>query len=474
MSSKASQNVKGAKLDHRTRDTPTQPAPFTPARSFHDRSAPTSTRKISASFSTDCPLSGHPTIAYSAVTASITMNRPGPPSSHQGNNRPSALPSSQSYRNMDIPMAGNKLKTSHTYSNLPMPTAQYKAPSSKPSIATAYTNARALPGRNVENLPPSASMASLATKKQSTFRSPTPRVFPKPSPSKKTVKSRLSISKSRTFSVFSNFTASLSRTSIGQFTGSDSRSTSISSKSTARKDPTPYMNSRSASSTSSQALPNLTIETANPRQIHTAKSSAYWAGRFMALQDRFQSEALVPENLATLVHAHAERSLLPVAQPSLASSATTGCIMPAARPNKPATRPTAAGSTSPRRRQQQQQHRSSVSRAAPLPPKISGSTTTVAPPRPSYEMAAALLVDDDNRCRRIFQHLDALCTTSEARLSLQQWQQGYARRIGKEHLFSMQRNKTRELTWVGRLLIGSGGGGGGGGSGHSKRGSLGL
>ncbi|KAI1423157.1 hypothetical protein F5Y12DRAFT_716666 [Xylaria sp. FL1777] len=451
-------------LDRRTRDTPTQPPPFTPARSFNDPSAPTSTRKISASFSTDCPLSGHPTIACSAVTASTTMNRPGPPTNRQVNNRSSTLPSSQSYCNMDVSsMKDNTLKASHTYSNLPMPTVQHKAPSSKPSIATAYTNARALPGRNVENIPPSASMASLATRRPSTYRSPTPRLFLKPSPPKKNAKSRLSISKSRTFNVFSNLTASLSRTSLGQLTGSDSRRTSTSSKSTARKDPAPYINSQSASSTSSQALPHPAQETADPRQIHTAQSSAYWAGRFMALQDRFQSEALIPENLTTLVHAHAERSLIPMAQPSLATSATTGCIMPAARPNKPSTRPTAAGSTSPRKRQQ----RNSESRV-PLPPKIPRSTTTAAPPRPSYEVAAALLVDEDNRCRRIFLHLDALCTTSEARLSLQQWQQGYARRTGKEHLFfTMQGKKTRELTWVGRLLIGSGGG-------HSKRGSLGL
>ncbi|GAW13717.1 hypothetical protein ANO14919_031060 [Xylariales sp. No.14919] len=332
---------------------------------------------------------------------------------------------------------------------------KYRTRSSKPLATTAHTTTRALSGRNVENIPPSASTSSFATKKQSTYRSPTPRLVPNPSPSKKKAKSRLSISKSRPFNVLSNLTASLSRTSLGQLTSSDPRRTSTSSKSTVRRGPTPYMNSQSASSTSSQALPTPEIEAPNSRQIHTAQSSAYWAGRFMALQDRFQSETLVPENLTTLVHVHAVRSLLPVTQPSLASSATTGCILPAARP-KPA-RPVAE-STSPRKRQQKPEAK--VASTAPR------STTTVAPARPSYETAAALLVDEDTRCRRIFLHLDALCTTSEARLSLQQWQQAYARRMGKEHLFTMQR-KTRELTWVGRLLIGTGGG-------HSKKGSLGL
>ncbi|TGJ79332.1 hypothetical protein E0Z10_g9437 [Xylaria hypoxylon] len=445
-------------LNHRTRHTAIQPAPFTPARSSYDPSAPTSTRKVSASFSTHCPLSGHPTIAYSAVTASIMMNHPGHQSSHAANSS-SALSSSNPYRNMDTSMTYSALKPSNTYSNLPMPTAEYKALSSKPSVATAYTTTRALPSRNVENIPFSASMASFTTKKQNTYRNPTPRPVLKPSPSKKKAKSRLGISKSRPFNVFSNLTASLSRTSLGQLTGRESRRASTSSKGTVRKDPAPYMNSQSASSTSSQALANPTIEAPNSRYIHTAQSSAYWAGRFMALQDRFQSEMLVPENLTTLVHAHAVRSFLPVVQPSLASSATTGCIMPAARPKPKPTR-LAAEPTSPRKRQQKPE-----SRAAPLSIRRSG-TTTVAPAQSSYETAAALLVDEDNRCRRIFSHLDALCTTSEARLSLQQWQQAYARRTGKEHLFTMQR-KTRELTWVGRLLIGTGGG-------HSKRGSLGL
>ncbi|KAI1356596.1 hypothetical protein F5Y01DRAFT_301442 [Xylaria sp. FL0043] len=480
-STSSTQRVRTTRLDSSTR------APFTPARKSSDPPAPTSTRKISATFSTDCPRSGHATVACSAVTALITTNHARPPSHHEVGNESSTLPSSQSYRNMEtFATTNNTLKASHTCSNLPMPSAQYKPPSSG---LTAYANVKALKaGRNTENIPPTVSMADIAAKKQSTYRSPTPKLAPKQSPSKTKMRSRLSISKSRTFSVFSNFTASLSRTSLGQFTGSESRRTSISSKSTARKDPAPYTNSQSsqsASSTSSQAILDQTPEpAADPRQIHTAQSSAYWAGRFMALQDKFQSEALLPENLSTLVHAHAERSLLAVTQPSLASSATTSCITPAAAaankppPRPPTGRPT-AGSISPRKRQQQQP---SMSRARPLPPKFSRSATTttifttatmtMAPP-PKTSAAAALLVDEDTRVRRVFAHLDALCTTSEARLSLQQWQQCYARRAGKEHLFvgaMPPRKKTRELTWVGRLLVGSGSNGGG----HSKRGSFGL
>lgn len=93
----------------------------------------------------------------------------------------------------------------------------------------------------------------------------------------------------------------------------------------------------------------------------------------------------------------------------------------------------------------------------------STTTTTLAaadaevapPPQYSYDTAAAArLVDEDDRCRRIFMHLDALCTTSEARSSLQQWQQCYAVRMGKKHLFPAQKKRTRELTFLGRLLMG--------------------
>lgn len=42
--------------------------------------------------------------------------------------------------------------------------------------------------------------------------------------------------------------------------------------------------------------------------------------------------------------------------------------------------------------------------------------------------------DEDARCRRVFDHLDSLCTTAEARRSLHVWQQAYARRHGRPSL----------------------------------------
>ncbi|KAI0452968.1 hypothetical protein F5B21DRAFT_515649 [Xylaria acuta] len=457
------QNVNTAALDHSVRNAPTQAAPFTPARSSQDPSAPTSTRKISASFSTDCPLSGHPTIACYPVTASTTMNHPGPLTSHPVN-QSSALPSPRSRRNTDSFTTDRALKTSHTYSNLPMPAAKYRAPSPKSSMATTRINTRALSGRNEENTPPSISMANITTTKQSTSEHPTPRLVPKPTSPKKKAKPHPGIPRSRTFNVFSNLTASLSRTSLGQLTGSDSRRTSTSSKGTVRKDKTPYLNPQSASSTSSQALLNPGVETTRRRQIYTAQSSAYWAGRFMALQDRFQSETLMPDNLTMLVHAHAEHSLVPVVQPSLASSATMSCIIPAAKPMHLTTK-----STSPCKSQQQPPKPKQKPRVDAAAPKISHSTAGSVPAQSSSE-TPTLLVDEDARARRIFSHLDALCATSEARCSLKNWQQSYARCMGKEHLLpegGTMHGRTKELTWVGRLLIGSG-------RGHSRKDSLGM
>ncbi|KAH8164973.1 hypothetical protein CIB48_g3257 [Xylaria polymorpha] len=424
------QNVNTGVFDHCMRDTPMQATPFTPARSSYDPSAPTSTRKVSASFSTDCPLSGHPTIAYSAVTASITMNHPGPLTSHPIN-QCSASSSPRRHQNMGSFTTDRALKTSHTYSNLPMPATQYRAHSPKPSMATTYISTRAVPGQNEENIPPSLSMANLTTTKQSPYKYPTPKLVPKPPSPKKKERARPGIPgipRSRTFNVFSNLTASLSRASLGQLTGSDSRRTSTSSKSTVRRDNTLYMNSQSASSNSSQALLNPAVETINYHQIYTAQSSAYWAGRFMALQDRFQSETLLPENLTTLVHAHAEHSLIPIAQPSLASSATTSCIPSPAKPMDPPTTSTSPCKSRKPSTKPQQKYQSDTAAA-----RVSQSTTFVAPSQHPFKTPAVLLVDEDARTRRVFSHLNTLCATSEAHRSLRSWQQDYARRMGKEH-----------------------------------------
>lgn len=46
----------------------------------------------------------------------------------------------------------------------------------------------------------------------------------------------------------------------------------------------------------------------------------------------------------------------------------------------------------------------------------------------------ALLLDEDERCKRVFVHLEAFCATDEARASLRLWQQDYARKTGRKKL----------------------------------------
>jgi len=478
---RTSQYIKLGNPDKIMGEAPSQTVPVTPVRSLHRPSLSTSTRKVSAGFSNTGPLSGHPTTAFSTVMATTAIPHPDPLTSQSVNissssqsiphpgpltshpvNVSSSFPSSQSHGNIRESDPRRSLRSSQTYSNLPLPTTHHKSYSSSASVARSCTHATAQPTRNRENIPPRTSMASNFTTRRDTSKPSTPRLEDKLSPKKKP-KSRLGIPKSRTFNALSNLTTSLSRTSLGQLSGSHSRHTSVSSKSTARKVSGPYNDPSSAASSSSQGLLIPAMKPANPHLIHTAQSSAYWSGRFMALQDRFQSEMLIPENLEVLGHAYAERSF--ATQPSIASSATMGCIglVPGANPN--ATR-SGNKSTSPRRPQKllQQAKENNHPNSGVQP----YSQTMAAPAKPSYEAAAALLVDEDNRCRRVFMHLESLCTTHEARNSLRQWQQSYARRMGRESLLpegGTMYDRTKELTWVGRLFIGSGTG-----NGHCKKG----
>ncbi|KAF7563868.1 hypothetical protein G7046_g282 [Stylonectria norvegica] len=203
--------------------------------------------------------------------------------------------------------------------------------------------------------------------------------------------------KSRTMSVLHDLKTSISRPSLTarsvnsrSFAGS-SRKTSSSSttstfvaSSTSRlRLPRPSLTSLSRSSRSTSPEPL-------PQQIATAQPSAYWTGRFVALQDRFLSENLASNTLPS-----------PLGQVNKDKASTTS-----SHPKRP---------------------------SFYRPSHLSHSTTTSAlltlasprSPPPS---------DDETRHSRIFNHLDALCTTSEARRSLHDFQQAYARRIGRPAL----------------------------------------
>ncbi|KAK1590445.1 uncharacterized protein LY79DRAFT_590401 [Colletotrichum navitas] len=142
----------------------------------------------------------------------------------------------------------------------------------------------------------------------------------------------------------------------------------------------------------------------NPVIITTAQPSTYWAGRFLSLQDRFQSESLQETTLSTLVTAHAIKATL------------------------------------------LSQQREAYKGRGNLP-----LSTTTALDR--YGTAAIpeanLLSDEDNRCLRIFLHLDALC----AQKSLHAWQEAYARKNKRDAL--LPKSTGAERGFVTRLFSGS-------------------
>ncbi|KAI1268051.1 hypothetical protein F5Y18DRAFT_424367 [Xylariaceae sp. FL1019] len=207
-------------------------------------------------------------------------------------------------------------------------------------------------------------------------------------------------------SVLSNITASLSRASLSRTSlVLEPRRTSTSSKAVSAK---------SMESLAAPTPPPLSPSiTANPRFITTGQPSEYWTGRFMALQDRFQSETMLPRNLDTLAYANSPSRSMPP-PPGIPRSSTMNSFIPFK--NKTRTSSAKIGTRK----------------------------------EPTTDTGASLLLDEDNRTRRVFVHLEAMCMTAEARESLHAWQQGYAVRNGKEYLFTEGRR--REKSWVGRFL----------------------
>ncbi|KAF6825901.1 hypothetical protein CPLU01_09991 [Colletotrichum plurivorum] len=211
--------------------------------------------------------------------------------------------------------------------------------------------------------------------------------------------------KSRTLAVLSNITASLSRTSLTGFSGNERKSS---------KHSVPSRNISSSStvttgtfSTVASRPPSPTFTTGNPLIITTAQPSQYWSGRFLSLHDRFHNEELQPQSLSILVSAHASRStILPHQQ-----AAYQG------RGNLPLS-----------------------------------NTTALERYGPSVIREANLLSDDDNRCLRVFMHLDSLCATPEAQQSLHAWQETYARVNHREAL--LPEGRTMDRGFVARLFGG--------------------
>ncbi|KAH6647331.1 hypothetical protein BKA67DRAFT_577166 [Truncatella angustata] len=349
----------------------------------------TSTRRISAGFSTDGPPSCLPSVATSSLTASTTRGE---------------LPTTYA--------AAPRLSMRKTTpTSIPLP---------KASTATTYEMAAEYHAHNQENIPPHSSLIGLQHKHKNSIEIAAAKLGTKSKP--RTVGA---LPKSNTLNVISNLTASVSRSSLSKF----SRSTSISST----FDSEPRSSICNASGTS---LGVSGIDSGNPRQIHTAQSSAYWTGRFVALEDRFHNEMLLPGNMTTLVTAHAERSIVPDYRASVPAH------MPASASNPNLMRNIITGQSS----------RYSTCTATKSRLRAGGGSVD-----------AGRLENEENRARRVFLHLEALCATSEARKSLHAWQQKYARRKGKEQLLP-RGGSMEDRGWVGRLL--------GRGSHNGRRGSF--
>lgn len=168
----------------------------------------------------------------------------------------------------------------------------------------------------------------------------------------------------------------------------------------------------------------------DPCFIHEAQPSAYWAGRFMSLHDKFQSESLTPRNMQSLILAHSHRT-------------TT--------------------SSQQRKLSRQQSHLQDVRYnryPTGLPPSVTSSAilqqTGGDMPNVIAQADVAMLLDDDERCRRVFVHLEAFCATDEARRSLRLWQRDYATKTGRKKLLpkGAMKEERHGGSYISRLMGG--------------------
>lgn len=230
------------------------------------------------------------------------------------------------------------------------------------------------------------------------------------------------LSKSRTFNVLSGITASFSRSSLAP----SRRTTASSNGSSASLVQAATADTSLSKAPTSSRLPvsksgrlSLGSQTSdlhlaqNPCCIYTEQPSAYWTGRFNSLHDRFLAECLTPNNMQSLLGSQADNAaarnqqiqphLLREIQYTrfntrLPPSATSAAILQQTGGNR-------LGGDKDR-------NQTSATHAA----------------------NAELLLDDDERCKRVFIHLEAFCATDEARKSLFAFQQEYARKMRRPKL----------------------------------------
>lgn len=232
------------------------------------------------------------------------------------------------------------------------------------------------------------------------------------------------LSKSRTFNVLSGITASFSRSSLvpsrRTTASSNGSSASLAQAATAdtslSKAPTssrlPVSKSGRLSLDSHKSELHLTRD---PCCVYTAQPSAYWTGRFNTLHDKFLAECLTSDNLQSLLQAQADRAEVrnEHLQPHLlreSQYARCNARLPPSSTSAAILQQTGAAGGG-----------------------LGGETGRNQSPA-MHAADAELLLDDDERCKRVFVHLEAFCATDEARRSLFTFQQDYARKKDRPKL----------------------------------------
>jgi hypothetical protein len=169
---------------------------------------------------------------------------------------------------------------------------------------------------------------------------------------------------------------------------------------------------QAAMSTSVRTNPPLPLFTTNMRQIHTAQPNSYWCGRFQALSDRFHSEVLD----ACLLDSEMLQQYV------TASSSSSSSPPPFNSKGRGKAKSKGVEETEGTQ-------------------KLLRSTTT-----------DDITEDHDRRSNRAFIHLQALCTTNEAKNSLWQFQLLFARMEGKPKLLPTGGKMSDERAgWVSRV-----------------------
>ncbi|KAH6842707.1 hypothetical protein B0I37DRAFT_393186 [Chaetomium sp. MPI-CAGE-AT-0009] len=330
------------------------------------------------------------------------------------------------------------------------------------------------------------------------------------------------IPKSRTFSVISSITQSFSHGSIARQRTSrnvsgEPHNTDVNLQPVPRNTRSPK--TQQESTYTAPETPTLPPgQSSNIEAVSTAMPPQYWAGRFMALHDRFHNELLEPHQLTRICETQAAHPLADFTRPASAAtqnnpstsayaitrstanqtspsrqpsrsripqSATSGAILQSTpyntQPDLPSNLHTASTlspvhkpttTTTYRHRHHHYHHLPTTDENSipSHPPTTTTTTTTTAPApektkpthaanAPNRVVTTHLADDDEARVRRVLLRLEYMCTTDAARVSLRQWQARYARRTGRGEF------------WPASSGEGSGAGDGdGGGGGFGRRG----